>query len=94
MTVHRHRTWLIFSFLVACSPAVDPAGPDPDRGHLIALTSQVIDIRLAAPAAASTPGGERVLVKFPGPMTAAQLQALAAGAQIDAGVDDVVITRQ
>jgi subtilase family protein/pre-peptidase len=85
MTV-RQSTWLVvsFSLLVACSPGADSTGSDPDRGHLIALNSQVIDIRLAAPAVASTPGDDRVLVKFPGPVTAAQLQALAASAQIDA----------
>ena len=84
MTRRRQATWLIFSFLIACSPGADTAGPDPDRGHLIALSSQVIDIRLAVPDAASTPGDDRVLVKFPGPVTAAQLQALAASARIDA----------
>ena len=73
MTVRRQSTWLLSSLLVACSPGADTAGSDPDRGHLIALNSQVIDIRLAPPAVASTPGDDRVLVKFPGPVTAAQL---------------------
>src|SRR3954467_12459695 len=41
--------------LAGCSPDADTAGPDPDRGHLIALNSQVIDIRLAPPPVASTP---------------------------------------
>ncbi|HEX3482551.1 MAG TPA: S8 family serine peptidase [Kofleriaceae bacterium] len=83
MTVRRH-TWLVLSLLVACSPGADTAASDPDRGYLIALNSQVIDIRLAPPPVASTPGDDRVLVKFPGPVTAAQLDALAATAQIDA----------
>jgi hypothetical protein len=80
----RQSKWLVLSLLAACSPGPDTAGSDPDRGHLIALNSQVIDIRLAGPAAASTPGDDRVLVKFPGPVTGAQLEALAASAQIDA----------
>jgi hypothetical protein len=84
MTVRRQSTWLLLSLLVACSPGADTLGSEPDRGHLIALNSQVIDIRLTPPPVASTPGDDRMLVKFPGPVTAAQLQALAASAQIDA----------
>src|SRR5215475_15049853 len=84
MTVRRQSTWLILSLLAACSPGADTAASDPDRGYLIALNSQVIDIRLAPSPVASAPGDERVMVKFPGPVTAAQLQALAASAQIDA----------
>ncbi|HEX3757812.1 MAG TPA: S8 family serine peptidase [Kofleriaceae bacterium] len=84
MTIRRQPAWLVFSLLVACSPGADTQGSDPDRSHLIALNSQLIDIRATAPIAASVAGGDRVMVKFPGPVTAAQLQALAETAQIDA----------
>ena len=71
-----------YLLLIACSPASGPAGGtggDGDRGHLIALNSRSIDTRVAPDAAA---GDGRVLVKFPGPVTADQLAALAASAQI------------
>src|SRR5678816_1089993 len=77
------RDRVLLSFVVACDPGADPQGSDPDRSHTIALGSQTIDTRLAAPAAAtSTSGDGYVLVKFPAPVTAAQLQALSASARI------------
>ncbi|HEX7839987.1 MAG TPA: S8 family serine peptidase [Kofleriaceae bacterium] len=69
--------------MVACDPGADTRGSDPDRSHVIALGSQTIDTRLEVPAQAASPGGDgRVLVKFPGPVTAAQLQALSETARI------------
>jgi hypothetical protein len=68
----------------ACDPVADGTGSDQDRGYTIALGSQLIDTRIAAPEASSTSasGDDYILVKFPGPVTAAQLQALATRAQI------------
>jgi hypothetical protein len=84
MTRRSRITVVLLSFVVACDPGADTTGPDPDRSHTIELGSQVIDTRLvvADTAPASTPGDGYVLVKFPGPVTAAQLEALAASAQI------------
>ncbi|TMQ03840.1 MAG: hypothetical protein E6J91_45525 [Deltaproteobacteria bacterium] len=74
--------------MAACAPGADATGPDRDRSHLIELGSQIIDTRLVRPdtAPASTTGDGYVLVKFPGPVTAAQLQALSASAQIYTGL--------
>jgi hypothetical protein len=56
---------------------------DHDRGHTIALGSQVIDTRTAADdALVSTTADGVQLVKFPGPVTAEQLAALSARARI------------
>jgi hypothetical protein len=84
MTSCRPTTWLTLSLLAACGSAADSTtSDDQDRGHTIALGSQLIDTRLALPAQlASSPGDDRVLVKFPGPVTAAQLETLAATSQI------------
>ena len=83
MTRRRQYPWLILGVLVACDPGADLTGSGPDRSHLIALGSQTIDVRAQMPAAqVSIPGDDRVLVKFPGPVTAAQLAALEASAQI------------
>jgi fibronectin type 3 domain-containing protein len=67
--------------LTACGPIAGSSGGDDDRRYLIALNSQRIDTR-ATPAAAVAAGDGRVLVKFPGPVTAEQLAALTATAQI------------
>jgi hypothetical protein len=68
--------------LIACGPiAVPSGGGDDDRRYLIALNSQRIDTR-ATPDAAVAASDGRVLVKFPGPVTAEQLAALTATAQI------------
>jgi hypothetical protein len=70
--------------LAACDSSPDAAGSDQDRGHMIALGSQVIDTRTVAadaPSVSTTDDGY-TLVKFPGPVTTEQLQALAATAQI------------
>ena len=67
--------------LIACGPIAEPPGGDDDHRYLIAMNSQQIDTRVA-PDEAATAGGGRVLVKFPGPVTAEQLAALAATAQI------------
>jgi len=82
MASHRRTTWLIFSVLVACDPSGEIAGTEHERSHTIALDSQVIDIRRAPAATPAATDDDRVLVKFPGPVTAAQLAALAASAQI------------
>ena len=68
--------------LVACSPIAEPQDSDRDRRYLIALGSQLIDTRMTPEAAAPSSRDGRALVKFPGPVTAEQLQALAATAQI------------
>jgi len=83
MTSRCTGTWLILGLLVACGPVADSTGSDDDRGHFIALGSQTIDTRLAPPVGlASTPGDDRVLVKFPGPVSGGQLETLATTAQI------------
>src|SRR3954467_3276534 len=67
----------------ACDPGLD--GADSDRGHVIALGSQLIDIRATAPdtiSPSTAAGDDHALVKFSGPVTTAQLQALQASAQI------------
>jgi hypothetical protein len=70
--------------VAACDSGADTTGSEQDRGYTIALGSQIIDTRIAVPAtpAASTSDAGYTLVKFPGPVTAAQLQALEATAQI------------
>jgi Subtilase family/PKD domain len=69
--------------LIACGPMTETAVPDQDRHHLIALGSQLIDTRAAAPDTPSTQTGDGyALVKFPGPVTAEQLRALAMTAQV------------
>jgi hypothetical protein len=69
--------------LVACSPIAEPTGADQDRRHVIALGSQLIDTRVTAPDVPSASSSDGlVLVKFPAPVTAEQLQALAATARI------------
>jgi hypothetical protein len=66
----------------ACDGIPDAAEPDLDRGHTIALGSQLIDTRLVVPDAPVSTGERYVLVKFPGPVTAEQLQTLAATSEI------------
>jgi subtilisin family serine protease len=74
--------------LAACDS--NPGAPDPaldtshDRSHTIALGSQLIDTRLVVPGAqvSSTGDDNYMLVKFPGPVTAEQLQELAASATV------------
>ncbi|HET9625413.1 MAG TPA: S8 family serine peptidase [Kofleriaceae bacterium] len=76
--------------VAACDSPGDPADPagagasDAERAYTIALGSQTIDTR-TTPALgtqrAAAPAG-RMLVKFPGPVSAAQLAALAASARI------------
>jgi subtilisin family serine protease len=77
--------------VAACDSSGESAGNDADRGHTIALGSMVIDIRGAsadgvslssASGALATRAGDHVLVKYPGPVSSAQLEALAASAQI------------
>jgi len=69
--------------LVACDSGAESTGTDQDRGFTIALGSQVIDTRTAVDApSVSTRDDGYALVKFPGPVTAEQLEALAATAQI------------
>src|SRR5262245_66509671 len=82
MTSHRQLSWLILGALTACAAGNDAPGPDPDRSHLIALASQVIDTRLVTAAPASVVGDDHVLVKFPAPVTGAQLATLSANALI------------
>ncbi|HEY6176740.1 MAG TPA: hypothetical protein VIX73_19925, partial [Kofleriaceae bacterium] len=66
--------------LIACAPIAEPSGGTDDRRYLIAMNSQRIDTRVTPDEAAAA--GGRVLVKFPGPVTAEQFAALAATAQI------------
>jgi hypothetical protein len=72
--------------MAGCNASSDPvdADHDQDRGHTIALDSMTIDTRLAPPeaATAATTDDGYTLVKFPGPVTAEQLTALAATARI------------
>jgi len=70
--------------LIACDPGAESTGSDRDRPYTIALGSLVIDIRTTAPDGPATPESDAgyTLVKFPGPVTAEQLQALSAHAQI------------
>jgi Subtilase family len=69
--------------LAACDSGAETTGTEQDRGFTIALGSQVIDTRTAVDApSVSTRDDGYTLVKFPGPVTAEQLQALAATAQI------------
>jgi hypothetical protein len=82
MTSHRQLSWLILGVLTACASGSDTPGQDPDRSHIIALASQVIDTRLVTAAPASMVGDDHVLVKFPAPATGAQLATLEANAQI------------
>jgi len=67
-------------FLAACDPGADSPS-DAERGYTIALGSRLIDTRATAPAAAASTSGYW-LVKFPGPVSAAQLEALAASSRI------------
>jgi hypothetical protein len=67
--------------LVACGPIADP-GSDQDRRHVIALGSQVIDTRLADASPAQSGDDGHALVKFSGPVTREQLQALSQAAHI------------
>ncbi|HEX3765559.1 MAG TPA: S8 family serine peptidase [Kofleriaceae bacterium] len=67
--------------LIACGPMAEPTGGDGDRRYLIAMNSGRIDTR-AAPDTPVLAGDGRALVKFPGPVTAEQLAALSATAQI------------
>src|SRR6188474_3528119 len=71
----------VVGVVAACDPGADP-GSDDDRGHIIALGSVVIDIHAVAAPAVSTTADGRALIKFPGPVSAEQLAALAATAQI------------
>jgi hypothetical protein len=66
----------------ACAPGND--GADPDRSTTIALGSQLIDTRVTAPDALqpATTGDDYALVKFGAPVTADQIAALSASAQI------------
>jgi fibronectin type 3 domain-containing protein len=68
-------------FLIACGTLGESTGGNDDRRYLIAMNSQRIDTRVTPDEAAAS-GGGRMLVKFPGPVTAEQLAALAATAQI------------
>jgi len=85
MMTMRHRVpaavalWLCLHGLSACAPPGGDPATEIDRGHLIALNSRVIDTRQAAPAITA---GDRMLVKFAGPVTPAQLAALRASARI------------
>src|SRR5215207_2497367 len=76
--------WALLLVLVACDPSVETAVSDADRSHVISLGSGVIDTRVTPPDAptARARGGGAVLIKFPAPATAAQLEALAASATI------------
>jgi len=78
------NAYALLLLLVACEPGQDAARSEHDRSYLIALESQVIDTRVTAPEASLVATGDRgyTLVKFPGPVTAEQLQALATTAQI------------
>src|ERR1700712_3867221 len=68
----------------ACDAPADHTSTEADRGYLIALGSQAIDTRTAiAPRLGTISGAsDYTLVKFGGPVTEAQLQALAASATI------------
>src|SRR5262245_26722199 len=68
--------------LVACGPIADPASNAPGRRYTIALGSQLVDTRAVDDSLASTRDDGYALVKFAGPVTAEQLQALAATAHI------------
>lgn len=67
--------------LIACGPIAEPTGSDDDRRYLIALGSRSIDTRVTPSTAMASADGH-ALVKFPGPVTAEQLAALAATAEI------------
>src|SRR5689334_10025061 len=67
----------------ACDPPAEVAHTEEDRGYLIALGSQTIDTRTAvAPRLGQATANDYTLVKFGGPVSEAQLQALAASATI------------
>jgi len=67
--------------IIACATPTEVASSDQERSYIVALGSQVIDTRTVAAAAVST-AGDYTLVKFAGPVTPAQLQALSATARI------------
>jgi subtilisin family serine protease len=73
---------VLLLLLSACNSIGGDTDADQDRGHVIALGSQVIDTRLAADATTSTTADGYQLVKFPGPVTAEQIQELSAHARI------------
>ena len=66
--------------MIGCDPG-QLTGADQERSYTVALGSQVIDTRTAA-APAVPAAGDYTLVKFPGPVTEAQLHALSATARI------------
>src|ERR1051325_10052220 len=78
------RACAVLLGLAACNAGADSTGSDQDRSYTIALGSQIIDIRVPAPAlpVTSTTDDGYALVKFPGPVTTEQLQALSASAHI------------
>jgi hypothetical protein len=67
---------------VACGPIADTASNAPDRRYAIALGSQLVDPRAVDGSLASTRDDGYALVKFAGPVTTEQLQALSATARI------------
>jgi hypothetical protein len=68
--------------MMACDSHADLASADHDRGYTIALGSVTIDTRSAPAVAQSAATSGYTLVKFPGPVTPAQLAALAATSRI------------
>ncbi|MBC7975190.1 MAG: S8 family serine peptidase [Myxococcales bacterium] len=70
--------------VMACDSPADVANADQDRSYTIALGSQIIDTRTApvGVAARTTGANDYTLVKFPGPVTQPQLEALAATSTI------------
>jgi hypothetical protein len=82
MTNLRRNSCVLLLAVIACGPTAEPTGSDQDRGHTIALGSQLIDTRLVPDVPSSSADGAYALVKFAGPVTAEQLQALEARARI------------
>ena len=68
--------------VTACDPPAEVVRSDQDRGYLIALGSQTIDTRTAVAPRLGSIANDYTLVKFSGPVSGAQLQALAASATI------------
>ncbi|HSR96005.1 MAG TPA: S8 family serine peptidase, partial [Kofleriaceae bacterium] len=73
---------VLLLLLSACNSIGGEPDSDQDRGHTIALGSQVIDTRATVDPTTSSAGDGYQLVKFPGPVTAEQLTELESHARV------------